>query len=95
MNSMGSITAIVGSVITDGPHGPFAFASSKEIDGSVTFSLSGNAWEEDELPTPGDRVVLENIKNRRAGWRAGKARFFGPQDQNPEMRTREMRRESG
>ena len=77
----GSISAIVGSVIPGGPHGPFAFASSESVEGSITFSLKGTIWTEDEFPIPGDQVILESLRKRRAGWRAGKARFFSPPDQ--------------
>ena len=71
--------ALVTKIIKDGPHGPYAVASSKEL-GSVTFSLDDKVWEEDEQPEPGTFVMLSRLIEKNAGWRARSARFANPDD---------------
>lgn len=68
--------AIVQKIIEEGKHGPFAIATSEEVGGSVTFSLEPTVWQEDELPEEGIVVFLDELRKKRAGWRAKKARFW-------------------
>jgi len=75
------VKAVVQKVIKEGKHGPFAVAQAKEIDGSVTFSLEPTVWQEQEWPQVGEVVLLENLRQKRAGWRAKKARFLNPCDE--------------
>lgn len=72
--------AVVQGVFPKGKHGPYAIASSKEVKGRITFSLT-EAWEEDEFPEPGHFVILSGLTKKRAGWRAQHARFFKPEDE--------------
>ena len=73
--------AVVGRVVRSGPHGPYAVGHNTEL-GSITFSLNpdNNNWQEDEWPSPGTVVVLWDIRQKMAGWRAAKSRFFRPTD---------------
>ena len=78
---MEAYKAVVQRVIRDGAHGPYAVASSIQLDGSVTFSLEPTVWVEDELPEEGVVVLLSDIRRKRAGWRAKKGRLFRPSDE--------------
>ena len=75
---------IVQRVYPNGPHGPYAVAKAEEetprLQGSVTFSLEPkeNVWEEDAWPERGSKVILWDIRSKRKGWRAYKARFSRP-----------------
>lgn len=63
---------------------PYAVATADELDGSVTFSLQKNhgVWDENNLPLPGQKVILNDIRHHKGkGWRAFKARFFRPEDE--------------
>jgi len=75
------VKAVVQKVIKEGKHGPFVVAQAKEIAGSVTFSLEPTVWQESEWPQVGEVVFLEKLRQKRAGWRAKKARFFRPCDE--------------
>jgi len=75
------VVAIVQKIIADGPHGPFAVTDSEQIEGSVTVSLSSPAWGEDQWPEEGTVVVLDDLRKKRAGWRAYAGRFFRPTDE--------------
>ena len=74
--------AKVTSVIPTGKHGPYAVAvlETQGLFGSITFSLGQDVWKEGKEPSPGDFVALEDIRERRGGWRSGKARFWRPSD---------------
>jgi len=80
MASDKSYRAMVEKVIKDGPHGPYAVASSEEL-GSITFSLEPPVWQEDDYPEPGTEVVLSKIIKKRAGWRARLGRYVTPSDE--------------
>lgn len=85
--------AIVQKVIEEGKHGPYAVATSDQLYGSVTFSLEPTVWKEDDWPEQGMVVILEKLRQKRAGWRAKEGRFFKPSDeqnQQPE-RSKQMR----
>ena len=68
--------------IVDGKHGQYAVATSDEIDGVVTFSLTPDVWKEAVLPQRGIEVVLSDVVKKRAGWRALKAAFVRPANSN-------------
>ncbi len=73
------IRAVVHAV-RDGPHGPFAIATTDGIEGSVTFSLKPPVWKERTRPERGVHVLLKDIQFKRAGWRAERGRFLRPSD---------------
>ena len=75
--------AVVQQVI-QGKHGPYAVATSDQIEGSITFSLDPDVWKENEHPRNGYEVVLGDVRNKRAGWRAHSARFVRPTDEQPQ-----------
>ena len=67
---MDTIKAVVQKVIREGKHGPFAVATSDQLEGSVTFSLEPTVWTENEWPEEGMIVFLGKLRQKRAGWRA-------------------------
>jgi len=69
------VVAVVQDVV-NGKHGIYVVTTSDEINGSITFSLRKEVWQEKENPKAGDCVVLLELHKRRRGWRASKARFF-------------------
>jgi hypothetical protein len=73
-------SAIVQNVFPNGNHGPYALATSDSI-GFITFLLAPPVWSENSNPEPGTYVVLSDLTKKRAGWRAGSARFFRPADE--------------
>ena len=75
-------TATVEKVIANGKHGGYIVCSSSQLEGSITLSLSLNAWIESEPPQQGSIVVLIGIFKKRAGWRASKGRLFRPSDES-------------
>jgi hypothetical protein len=77
-----SIKAKVIQVIEVGRHGPYAKAIPEEkiITGPVTFALKEAVWQETEWPEEGHFVMLDDLREKPAGWRAHKARFFRPTD---------------
>jgi hypothetical protein len=72
--------AIVEKIYSHGPHGPYAVTSCDKL-GSVTFSLDAVVWQESDRPEPGTYVILSQVRKKRAGWRAQKARFLEPADE--------------
>lgn len=74
--------AVVGKVVSNGKHGPYAVAHHEEL-GSVTFALTPEVWKNKKWPEAGSEVLLSNITRKRAGWRAGSARFLKPTDLKP------------
>lgn len=78
---MDRIKAIVQRVVPEGRHGPFAVATSDQLEGSVTFSLEPTVWKESERPEEGTVVYLSKIQQKRAGWRAKEGRFWKPSDE--------------
>ncbi len=89
---MDTIKAVVQKVFREGKHGPFAVATSEQLEGSVTFSLEPTVWEEKEWPEEGFMVFLGEIRQKRAGWRAKKGRFWKPSDEQIQQteRSRQM-----
>ncbi len=68
--------AIVQRVVREGPHGPYAIDRLDDASGtSVTFSLQKPVWNESCFPEEGEVVILSDVREKRAGWRAHKAKF--------------------
>lgn len=85
---MDSVKAVVHKVVRDGKHGPYAISTCDEIDGSVTFSLEPTVWKGDEYPEEGSVVHLSNLRQKRAGWRAKKGRFWQLSDEQTKQSAR-------
>lgn len=73
--------------VADGKHGPYAVVeveglgeAASPFDGSLTFSISESVWRENVWPSAGEVVVLSQLRKKRSGWRALKARFLQPYD---------------
>jgi len=82
------LKAIVQKVIRDGNHGPYAVSTSEDFDqGSITFSLEPTVWKEEDYPESGSVVLLAEIRQKRAGWRAKMARYWKPSDEQTEKST--------
>jgi len=82
------IKAVVQKVIREGKHGPFAVATSDQLEGSVTFSLEPTVWKEKEWPEEGMMVYLGELRRKRAGWRAKNGRFWKPSDEQTQQTER-------
>lgn len=79
--SQDSVYEAVVQKVVEGRHGAYAIALvEKPKRLSVTFSLRRRVWPEDRRPRPGEKVVLSHLTEKRAGWRANKARFKTPSD---------------
>jgi hypothetical protein len=93
---METFNAVVQKVCTDGAHGPYAVTLLEppvpEIQGSVTFDLA--VWQEKDYPTPGEVVVLSDLKQKRAGWRAEAARYKTTDDQQIQQKERSTEMET-
>ena len=76
------IKAIVQKIIETGKHGAYFVANSEGIDGSVTCSLEPKVWLENDRPEPGSVVNLEELRKKRAGWRATAGKFWRPSDEH-------------
>lgn len=87
-NPLNALKAIVQKVVREGKHGPFAVATSDQLKGSVTFSLEPTVWKEKEWPEEGTAVFLEELRQKRAGWRAKQGRFWEPSDEQPQQTER-------
>lgn len=89
---MDTIKAVIQKVIREGKHGPFAVATSSQLEGSVTFSLEPTVWKEKEWPEEGMMVFLGELRQKRAGWRAKMGRFWRPSDEQTQQteRSKEM-----
>jgi len=75
-----SVKAVVQKIVPEGNHGPYAVATAEGVEGSITFSLEPPIWDEPDWPKPGEFVLLHKFHQKRAGWRAMRARFFKPED---------------
>jgi hypothetical protein len=64
-------------------HQPYAVAVAQGISGTVTFSLRRDVWLEESSPMAENRVVLDDLRKNDHGWRAYKARFMRPEDEEP------------
>ena len=82
--------AILQKVFPHGRHGPYAKARSETL-GTVTFSLDQPVWQEEGRPQEGMWVVMEDIRKKRAGWRAEKCRFMRPEDTTEATSTTDKR----
>lgn len=80
MSARNHFRAMVERIYPQGRHGPYAVARSEEL-GSVTFSLEKPTWRAKDWPDAGTMVVLSNLRRKRAGWRAGLARYVTPSDE--------------
>ena len=76
----GLVKGIVQKVVPNGRHGPYAVATAPQLKGSITFSLSEEVWQEKCTPEVGIAVMLGDLRQKTAGWRAMEARFFRPED---------------
>lgn len=85
--------AIVTVPKREGHNGPFFEAECKDV-GKITVSLKGDVWKEDAQPEGGTTVVLWDIRRKRKGWRAYRARFFRPSDEEFFNNTEELMRTS-
>jgi len=87
-----AIKAVVQKIIPDGKHGHFFVATSDQIpDGSITCSLEPTVWTEGAYPEEGEVVFLDELRQKRAGWRAKKGRFWNPSDeQNQQIERRKQ-----
>lgn len=74
-----SYSAVVEKVIDKGKHGAYVVARTEDL-GVVTFALDKDVWREEHQPEPGDRVLLSQVIQKRAGWRAKQARALNPSD---------------
>lgn len=82
--------ATVTKVVSEGPHGPFAWVSTQRVDGPVTLSLTQDVWQEDALPEGGSVILIGDLRakrvgarggEKRTGWRAHYGRFLRPEDE--------------
>ncbi|OGI16620.1 MAG: hypothetical protein A3J63_04685 [Candidatus Moranbacteria bacterium RIFCSPHIGHO2_02_FULL_40_12b] len=73
------IVAVVTMPHREGHKGPF-FEAKCDI-GTVTVSLNRDVWGEDVWPEGGIKVLLWDIRSKRKGWRAYRARFYRPSDE--------------
>lgn len=85
---MDTIKAVVQKVIREGKHGPFAVATSDQLEGSVTFSLEPTVWKDKDWPEEGMMVFLGQLRQKRAGWRAKTGRFWKPSDEQTQQTER-------
>jgi len=76
----GMVDRVISAKSKHGPHVIAKVPRSKEIKGTITFSLNKSVWKEKRWPEPGTWVFLADIEERRAGWRALFARFWKPTD---------------
>lgn len=65
---------------------PYAIATSQDVSGTVTFSLGqdDDVWQDEAWPEHGIQVVLGDLR-KKGGWRAFKARFLRPGDEESEQ----------
>jgi len=70
-------TVAVFQAVVMGKHGRYAVATSDDVEGSITFSLGEEVWQEKDDPEPGVYLVLSGLHKKRSGWRASRARFLG------------------
>jgi len=74
------IIAVVQDIVK-GRHGKYVVTTSKDVRGSITFSLRKEVWQEEKYPEPGTLVVLSGVYRKQNGWRASTARFFRPENE--------------
>lgn len=81
------VQAVVQKVYPDGRHGPYAIATVESL-GSITFSLEGSVWDEEDVPEPGEIVMLSKLRKKRAGWKAMFGRRYRPSDEKLQQRSK-------
>lgn len=89
----GSYVAVVTNVVSEGRYGPFAVAKSKDIKGSITFSLRRPVWRVKTWPKPDTHVILSALDRKSAGWRAMRARPMKPSDEQQSATSKEIKKE--
>lgn len=78
----------VGQVIPQGKHNtPWVVTwptddSTKASLGSITFAAKPDIWDGTDPPKQGEFLVVEDVRQKPAGWNAHNARYFRPEDQN-------------
>tara|TARA_B100000508_G_scaffold136238_1_gene129004 strand:+ start:145 stop:387 length:243 start_codon:yes stop_codon:yes gene_type:complete len=77
MSETGVFRVVVEKVIPKGRHGPYAVGRHDQV-GSITFSLTGEVWAEDNNPEPGEIVYLSELREMQKGWRAYRAQRNAP-----------------
>lgn len=85
---MSFVKAVVQKIVKYGKHGVFVVTTcdkSDMFDGSITFSLDRFVWREKHDPKEGECVFLSDIIQKRAGWRAGMARYWTPSDEEAQQ----------
>jgi hypothetical protein len=78
------LTATVTEIVHRSKSGPYAIAAPEPeqgLKGSITFSLLSRVWREKRKVRKGDKVVLDALVRKQAGWLARNARFFTPADE--------------
>jgi hypothetical protein len=85
VNPLLKYRAVVQRVFQTGPHGPYALATSAQVQGSITFSLERDVWQESARPEEGHEVILEDVRKKASRsiepiWRAYQAHFVRPGD---------------
>jgi len=63
--------------VRDGEHGLYAIVNAPaklRIEGSITFSISKSVWNQDRSPEKGEKVIIGDITEKPAGYRANRAR---------------------
>lgn len=81
MDQSTGIKAVVESTVKNARHGPYATAKAEGVKGSITFSLLPEVWAGKHWPDPGTSVYLDQLEQRRAGWRAKFGRLWQPSDE--------------
>lgn len=71
---MDQLEAVVQAVL-HGRHGMYAVSRSSQVIGSITFALDPSVWQGSDYPKSGEVVMLSDIRPKKAGWRAHKARY--------------------
>ena len=71
--------AIVKSIVSASPNGPYGVAKAPGVSGTITFSHA--VWQEKWPVKPGTYVFLTKLEKRRSGWRAGFGRLWRLSDE--------------
>ncbi len=90
---MDQLEAVVQAVLT-GRHGDYVVTRSGQVVGSITFSLDSGVWQGSERPKSGEVVMLSDIRPKRAGWRAHKARYVQLSDRITSSSTAAIQQQS-
>jgi hypothetical protein len=79
----GPIKRVTATVTGVPPKKGYVFATSPDIDGEITFSLTRDVWAEDVDPRVNNKVILEDIRLTKTPqgdrWRAYSARLVRPE----------------